>query len=140
MTIHQAALASPSADALRPADSARLSAAFARALGRTADEAASVALQPAGLLGVEHEFTVHDVAGARLDFRSLIHRLPIAGARLDPGDPNAYRCSWGGVFTADGHEAELATPPIRQRPHHHQLHLLSSPIHCSFMLILPPGF
>lgn len=93
-------------------DGAQLSAAFARTFSRNLSAADAAGPQPASLLGLEHEYTVHDAAGARLDFRSLIHTLPIDGARLDPGDPNAYRCAWGGVFTADGAEAEIATPPI----------------------------
>lgn len=65
--------------------------------------------------GVEHEFQVNDAAGP-VDFRRLIHTLPISGRRLDPSDPNAYRCHWGGALTADGREAEIATPPILLRP------------------------
>ncbi len=67
--------------------------------------------RPAGLIGVEHEFTLR--TGDRvLDFRDLIHTLPVAGLRIDPNDPNAYRCEWGGTITADGREAEIATPPV----------------------------
>lgn len=67
--------------------------------------------RPAGLVGVEHEFTLR--AGDRvLDFRELIHSLPVAGVRVDATDPNAYRCEWGGTITADGREAEIATPPV----------------------------
>ena len=67
--------------------------------------------RPAGLIGVEHEFTLR--AGDRvLDFRDLIHTLPVDGIRVDPTDPNAYRCDWGGTITADGREAEIATPPV----------------------------
>ncbi|MGD0246911.1 MAG: putative Ig domain-containing protein, partial [Streptosporangiaceae bacterium] len=54
--------------------------------------------------------------GGRVHFGSLIHRLALDGSTLDPGDPNAYRCSWGGVITADGAEAEIATPPVLTRP------------------------
>lgn len=62
-------------------------------------------------VGVEHEYTVlHQ--GAPIDFRHVIHGLALDGLRADPVDPNAYRCSWGGVVTADGIEAELATPPV----------------------------
>lgn len=70
---------------------------------------------PGGLLGLELEFSVRSGAG-RVHFGSLIHRLGLDGITLDPGDPNAYRCSWGGVVTADGAEAEIATPPVRTRP------------------------
>jgi hypothetical protein len=71
---------------------------------------------PGGLLGLELEFSVRSARGSRVDFGSLIHRLALDGTALDPGDPNAYRCSWGGVITADGAEAEIATPPVRARP------------------------
>ena len=71
---------------------------------------------PGGLLGLELEFSVRSVRGGQVHFGSLIHHLPIDGTALDPGDPNAYRCSWGGVITSDGAEAEIATPPVRTRP------------------------
>jgi hypothetical protein len=71
---------------------------------------------PAGLLGLELEFSVRSARGSRVHFGSLIHRLALDGTALDPGDLNAYRCSWGGVITADGAEAEIATPPVRARP------------------------
>src|SRR5215471_8235646 len=71
---------------------------------------------PGGLLGLELEFSVRSVRGGQVHFGSLVHRLALDGAALDPGDPNAYRCSWGGVVTSDGAEAEIATPPVRTRP------------------------
>jgi IPT/TIG domain len=71
---------------------------------------------PGGLLGLELEFTVRSKRGGRVHFGSLIHHLALDGSALDPGDPNAYRCSWGGVITCDGAEAEIATPPVRTRP------------------------
>jgi hypothetical protein len=71
---------------------------------------------PGGLLGLELEFSVRSVRGGQVHFGSLIHRLALDGAALDPGDPNAYRCSWGGVITSDGAEAEIATPPVCARP------------------------
>ena len=71
---------------------------------------------PGGLLGLELEFSVRSERGGRVHFGSLIHRLGLDGTALDPGDPNAYRCSWGGVITSDGAEAEIATPPVRTRP------------------------
>ncbi|OGN84947.1 MAG: hypothetical protein A2X23_01625 [Chloroflexi bacterium GWC2_73_18] len=70
---------------------------------------------PADLLGLEQEYRLR-AGDEQLDFRRLIHRLPVPGRRLDPGDPNAYRLAWGGVLTADGREAEVATPPVRRRP------------------------
>ena len=75
-----------------------------------------VAPGPGDLLGLELEFSVRSRPGAQVHFGSLIHRLGLDGTALDPGDPNAYRCSWGGVITADGAEAEIATPPVRTRP------------------------
>ena len=71
---------------------------------------------PGGLVGLELEFSVRSQRGCRVHFGSLIHRLALDGSALDPGDPNAYRCSWGGVITSDGAEAEIATPPVRTRP------------------------
>jgi hypothetical protein len=88
----------------------RLSEAFRRHVPRAA------APGPAGLLGLELEFSVRFQQGARVHFGWLIHRLALEGRMLDPGDPNAYRCTWGGVITADGGEAEIATPPVRMRP------------------------
>ncbi|CAN5752702.1 hypothetical protein BH10ACT1_BH10ACT1_13480 [soil metagenome] len=67
-------------------------------------------------VGVEHEFRVLDATGSPLDVRTAIHDWGIDGVRADPADPNAYRCSWGGVITCDGPEVELATPPIPVRP------------------------
>jgi HYR domain len=71
---------------------------------------------PGGLLGLELEFSVRSAQGGRVNFGSLIHRLALDGTALDPGDPNAYWCSWGGVITSDGAEAEIATPPVRAQP------------------------
>ncbi len=68
-------------------------------------------LPPGSLVGLEHEFRVlRD--GHPIDFRDCIHRLPIDGLRLDPGDTNAYRCRSGIAITADGAEAEFASPPV----------------------------
>ena len=67
------------------------------------------------LLGVEREYEVF--ADQRLlDARTLWPDLLDAGARLDPGDPNARRGPSGGVVTADGPHAEVATPPVVCRP------------------------
>jgi hypothetical protein len=62
--------------------------------------------------GVEREWRVVRRDGAAVDFRELVDRLPLDGRRLDPDDPHAHRCRWGGVVTADGPEAEVATPPV----------------------------
>ncbi|WP_153506096.1 hypothetical protein [Cumulibacter manganitolerans] len=66
-------------------------------------------------VGVEQEFRLVDRMGT-VDARELWPRLPLDGRRLDPGDPNAVRCRWGGVLTTDGAEAELATPPVTISP------------------------
>jgi len=42
--------------------------------------------------------------------------LAIAGLRLDPGDVHAYRLESGLALTADGAEAEIASPPIETGP------------------------
>ncbi|MGE0880749.1 MAG: hypothetical protein AB7L13_13805 [Acidimicrobiia bacterium] len=77
---------------------------------------APVSAEPT-LLGLEHEFQVHDVrTNAPLDFRSLVRSLPIDGRRIDPSDPNALRCPWGGLITADGREAEIAVDPVACEP------------------------
>lgn len=61
-------------------------------------------------VGVEHEYRVlRDDRTA--DFRALVHSLALDGRRLDPGDANAYRCTWGGQITCDEAEAEVVTPP-----------------------------
>lgn len=65
-------------------------------------------------LGVEHEFVVTGPQGV-LDVRTLLPDLDL-GVRADPTDPHAQRCSWGGVVTADGAEAEIATPPVPLAP------------------------
>lgn len=63
------------------------------------------------LFGIEQEFYVFR-EGNPVDFRTIIHQLGIDGVRTDPGDANAYRCTEGFVLTADGTEAEFATPPV----------------------------
>ncbi len=89
------------------------SEAFARLVAGPVRPRSGVA--PASLIGLEHEFVVTQ-AGHTIDFRKVIRDLPLDGRRLDPGDVNATRCSWGGVVTADDREAEIATPPIARRP------------------------
>ena len=90
--------------------------AFAdRLTGRVTTNRSPLRPVTAGLLGVEHEFRLRDARGP-VDFRDLIHRLPIDGARLDPSDPNAYRCRWGGALTCDAAEAEIASPPVALAP------------------------
>jgi hypothetical protein len=80
---------------------------------RTCRPDRAVAARP--VAGLEHEFTIW--AGAeQQDFRTLVHTRTWDGICIDPGDPNAYRCSWGGVVTADGREAEVVTPPMAMTP------------------------
>ncbi|HXJ64939.1 MAG TPA: hypothetical protein VNN79_14380 [Actinomycetota bacterium] len=67
--------------------------------------------EPVSLAGVEQEYRVL-LDGQPVDFRWVIGSLPIDGRRLDPGDPLALRCAWGGVVTADDAEAEIAIPPV----------------------------
>lgn len=64
--------------------------------------------------GVEHEFSVRGPDGP-VDFRTVVDALDL-GVRADPTDPHAQRCPWGGVVTADGAEAEVATPPVDISP------------------------
>jgi hypothetical protein len=64
--------------------------------------ASEAAPGPGDLLGLELEFSVRSERGGQVHFGSLIHRIGLDGIALDPGDPNAYRCSWGGVITSDG--------------------------------------
>lgn len=64
------------------------------------------------LIGVEHEYRVIGPDGSQADFRQLIHGLAWDGQQLDPGDRNAYRLRSGLAVTADGMEAEAASPPV----------------------------
>ena len=63
------------------------------------------------VFGVEREYQVHR-EGAPVDARALWPTLQGLGTRLDPGDARARRGAWGGILTADGWEAEVATPPL----------------------------
>jgi hypothetical protein len=65
--------------------------------------------------GLEHEFTLW-AGDEQQDFRTLVHTRAWDGICIDPSDPNAYRCSWGGAVTADGREAEVVTPPMPMMP------------------------
>ncbi|MEY2430552.1 MAG: hypothetical protein QOC92_277 [Acidimicrobiaceae bacterium] len=77
-------------------------------------------LQPdppnAGFVGVEREYRVLDEALEQLDFRVMVHKLGMPGSGLDPGDPNAHHLPSGLLLTADGPEAEVATPPVPLAP------------------------
>ena len=71
---------------------------------------------PAALVGIEHEYRVFAGEGPQVDFATLIHGLPLDGLWLDPGDLNACRLRSGLVVTADGMEAEAASPPVETLP------------------------
>lgn len=92
----------------RSRELARLSNALASTLTPAADPENAI-------VGIEHEFSLAR-GQETVDFRAIIHDLGIEGERLDPSDPNAYRCFWGGVVTADGCEAEVATAPTPVGP------------------------
>jgi len=72
--------------------------------------------EPIRVIGVEHEYRVLDLDGNQVDFRELITTLSIPGGGLDPGDPNAHHLPCGVLLTADGKEAEVATPPVPVGP------------------------
>jgi hypothetical protein len=71
---------------------------------------------PGSTVGVEHEYSLSTASGDRLDFRELIHDLPVPGRRLDPGDVNAYRCPSGLAITCDAEDAEVVSPPLAVHP------------------------
>ena len=66
-------------------------------------------------IGIEQEFVVTR-GGTTVDFASVARAGWLPGKRLDRGDPHAHRLPWGGVITADGREAEIATPPATLAP------------------------
>lgn len=68
--------------------------------------------QPKLRVGVEHEYQLWR-AGQQVDFRTIIADLTPGLRTLDPGDPRARRLPSGVALTADGWEAELATPPLQ---------------------------
>lgn len=67
------------------------------------------------LVGCEHEFKLDTPAGA-VDFRGIIRRRGLYLSHLDPGDPEARRLPSGAALTADGPEAEVASPPLECAP------------------------
>lgn len=69
-----------------------------------------------GVVGIEREYRVLDGVSQPVDFRGVIDRLPLPGAGLDPGDPNGRHLQCGLLVTADGPEAEIATPPAPLAP------------------------
>lgn len=97
----------------QPSPSHTASENFARLLGFEGDRVDTASA--GALIGLEHEYVVRH-ADHRVDFRTLLREIDVGGQRLDPGDVNAHRCPWGGVVTADGAEAEVATPPVDVRP------------------------
>lgn len=88
----------------------RLEREFAARVGGPRDD------QPGALVGIEQEFTVHTPTAERADFRTLLRESGVVGSQLDPNDPNAWRTPSGVVVTADGREAEAATPPVSVQP------------------------
>src|SRR5262249_50049396 len=70
-----------------------------------------VAMSDRRRVGVEHELGVWS-GQEQLDFRLLLPVVADALRTLDPGDPRARRLPSGVMLTADGREAELATPPL----------------------------
>jgi hypothetical protein len=65
--------------------------------------------------GVEHEYHLTSPTGS-VDFRLLLPLVAQGLATLDPSDPRARRLPSGTALTADGFEAELATPPLPLGP------------------------
>src|SRR5712691_4797032 len=95
--------------------------------------------QAGSLIGIEHEYSLTR-DGAQVDFRELIHDLPVHGLRLDPGDVNAYRLRSGLALTAEGAEAELATPPVPVvRGFARELENWSNTARQQLERLLPPG-
>ncbi len=93
------------------------------------------------LIGVEHEFRVRDASGELVDFRALVDGLAIDGRQLDPGDIHAWRIPSGAAITADGAEAEVASPPL-DADEGANGEVLAHLDHVRGMLLaaLPPGF
>src|SRR5262245_33905200 len=96
--------------------SARLRRAVEDRAGRARLRDAPQAPRVGSIVGVEHEYVV-ELEGEQVDFRHLIHRLDVPGRRIDAADRHAYRGAWGGTITADGREAEIATPPSTVGPY-----------------------
>jgi len=89
--------------------------AEAGAMLRAALRPPSARTGPHELIGIEHEYRLWR-GGERVDFRDLIHALPIPGMRIDPGDAHAYRCRSGMALPCDDEDAEIASPPVVLRP------------------------
>ncbi len=101
---------------LRDLDAGRLDSELGRALRRPPRRLLTrPPRRPTTLrAGVEHEYRVLSDRGP-VDARAIIDDLDL-GPRVDPTDPHAHRGPWGGVITADGAEAEVATPPVLLGP------------------------
>ncbi len=69
----------------------------------------------AARIGLEHEYALAR-DGTPIDVRGLLPTLAVEGRRIDPGDRYAIRTPTGVALTADGREAEIATPPIVVAP------------------------
>ncbi len=79
------------------------------------EKGARSAERPGALVGLEHEYSLSR-GGEEVDFRELIDAVAVHGVQLDPGDRHAFRLRSGMAMTADGMEAEIASPPIAVRP------------------------
>lgn len=66
-------------------------------------------------MGIEQEFAVRSDL-QQVDFAAWAREGRLTGCRLDRADPHAHRQPGGGVITADGQEAEVATAPALLRP------------------------
>jgi hypothetical protein len=91
---------------------ASLSDAFARALG---DGVSSSTLREPVLVGLEHEYSLFEDE-RQVAFADILRARPPGPAHLNPDDPNAFWLGGGFQVTADGREAELATPPLALGP------------------------
>jgi hypothetical protein len=69
----------------------------------------------AGVIGVEREYRVVS-DGRAVDFREVLPALGLVSGGLDPVDPRAHHLASGLVITADGPEAEVASPPVLLAP------------------------
>src|SRR5262249_36338559 len=85
-----------------------LSDAFARALG----DCVSATTRPEPVfVGLEHEYSLFE-DDRRVGFAEILRARRPGPAHLNPDDPNAFWLGGGFEVTADGREAERATPPL----------------------------
>jgi hypothetical protein len=75
--------------------------------------AAALPRRPAGIAGLEQEYSVW-LPGGLVDFEDLIDRVaPVRAVRRFAFDDNARIVASGSVWTVDSPHAEIATPPRR---------------------------